>query len=734
MIRDAKNPSDFRERCNVMISERRFHDARRGSIVVLLAVASVVLFSFLGLVVDGGLIYLNHQRMTKAADAASLSAAMEMPSESRALEEALQYASLNGFTNGVNDTVVTMTKKPASSNPNWVYVGISKKVPLFFMRILGFNTYAIDTESAAVYYSYLPMSITGTGVYGTRGIQYLSIFGENAKKSYGDPYSPKWEMDGTPNLEFNPAGYNFMIEVPTDYYARNGTNMLAVEIFDADCWNANGSMSPSASGVDEIHLKADGYPAGHPPVGNGYTTTHYSLYAPDDTPNNYDDDVLIAGWSWKEGDPTADTDMQWYSPAGFTFDTNGTSGKYRVNVTSGDGTANNVFHLRSGPPRTKAGELEAVNSAAGITASFTLSFDYYDLDTTTIGNNKDEIEIVIDGTGYRNHSVFNLKTTNNQWKSASLDITQYVKNGVCEISFRDVGAVLSGAAASDWDNDIRNIVVLKDGVQVYSRAPAFDVPLGGGGNFTFQASDAAAPPVYTMEWKAYDWDSATECMVFFNDANLNWQDQGLTSNNGTKTYSVDVTNFVGGDKGSVSVVDNTHTTTNWFSNMVLKKDGVVMQEFNNLAKTEPTAIPTTYEYTGLGSEAGWGEGSQFNPANGTSMAGISSLEMEFVMNGTVNVCLGTVPPEAAGVNLHIQKFDTDVGAKSVSYWDNNGNTWPGVLSGNGTWKEDIIKMPDNYAGGEMYATYQAGSTDTSTWYMWFENSMEGMPGKVRLVK
>lgn len=695
-----------------------------GSIIVLLAVSMIVMFAFLGLVVDGGNIYLAYNKMSKAADAAALAAAIEMPDREKAGEAALEYASLNGFTNGLDTNVVTMYQKPDSDNPNWIYVGMQRQQPVYFMRVLGFDRFSISLDAASVYYSFLPMSINGAGIYGLNGIQYLCAFGENGLKTYGDPYSVKWKNDGTPNPEYNPKGYNYTLDVAENYADVNGTSAMMVEIYDADC----------AAGLDENHTTA--YALGHPPVNGGPTTTKFSVYAPDDTPNNYDDDILVASWTWKPGMSIEDTDMAWYCPPGFSFDTSthGT-GKYRFNVITGDGCANNVYNLRSGPPRApKGGEIGAAQSNPVISGTFVMQFEAYDWDNLSKAKKPiDEVQIIIDGAAYGNYSSFGIMTPNDTWTPLSIDITDKITRTNPVITLKDVARFMYEGKVSDWNNDIRNVRVLKDGVVIIDQPMEYDIKPDGGVDYTFQAADNPAP-VYTLEFAAHDWDTAGECQVYFNSNLLNWEAQGLTANDSTRTFSFDVSDFVSGDKGYVAVIDNTNTLGNWYNKMVLKKDGAVVWEYVDSNPVESSAIPDIRKHSGLGSDAGWGENTQFNPFNGSSIAGVSGMQMQFDKSGTVNVMLGQVPPEAAGVNLHIQKFDTDVGAKSILFWDELGNSWPGTLSGNGTWMEDVIKMPSGYAGSTLYATYAAGAGDTSTWYMWFENSMQGMPGKVRLVK
>jgi len=132
------------------------------------------------------------------------------------------------------------------------------------------------------------------------------------------------------------------------------------------------------------------------------------------------------------------------------------------------------------------------------------------------------------------------------------------------------------------------------------------------------------------------------------------------------------------------------------------------------------------------------QGTTFQPVtgNGTNITATGRLPMNFNTSGTVNIVLGSVPTAAAGGKMYIDKFDTDVGAKSVVYKCSSlpGQTFTGTLSANGTWKRDEITLPANYTEGTWTATYAANIQDTSVWTMSFSNVVPGIPGRVKLIK
>ncbi len=312
------------------------------SLTLYLAMLGVILGAA-ALAFDLSRAYSLKARMQHAADAAALAAAWELPYKQLAGAVAQDYAARNGFAHGVGDVAVNSFVHPTVSN--WYVVEITNQTVHFLAPIIGKRRATVTVSSTAEYNTFVPMDINGGGEYGANGIMTLSVFGPYAYYTYGDPYSAKWLNNGSANPEYKSGGYNFSINVPSDYYSRNGTNTVKVEIFDPDTYNNGGDDAYPGVRVDEIRSAP---PNPHPQPSNRRNTTVYSLYAPDDTPNDYSDDVLIA--SAEYGPDVSWTDMKWVSPSGFSVNINdyGT-GNYRLNVTSANGSSENGFNLRAGP-------------------------------------------------------------------------------------------------------------------------------------------------------------------------------------------------------------------------------------------------------------------------------------------------------------------------------------------------------------------------------------------------
>lgn len=96
----------------------RLQRDQRGATVVLFAVSATALLGAVALVTDGGLLYLTQRRVQSAADAAAIAAASaaERRSSSSAMAAATEVATLNGFTNAADTTVVV--RNPPASGPH----------------------------------------------------------------------------------------------------------------------------------------------------------------------------------------------------------------------------------------------------------------------------------------------------------------------------------------------------------------------------------------------------------------------------------------------------------------------------------------------------------------------------------------------------------------------------------------------------------------------------------------
>lgn len=126
----------------------------RGFTIVAFALMIFVSMGFAGLAVDVGYLQLEKRKAQIAADAAAMGALREMEKGNTDLASAGDNDSaLNGFTNGQNETTVSISSPPTSG----AYAGqstalqatVSRVVPTYFMRALGTNAVTVSASAVA---------------------------------------------------------------------------------------------------------------------------------------------------------------------------------------------------------------------------------------------------------------------------------------------------------------------------------------------------------------------------------------------------------------------------------------------------------------------------------------------------------------------------------------------------------------------------------------------------------
>lgn len=121
----------------------------RGQALILFALSLAVLLGFAAMSIDVGLILHRRTDIQKAADAAALAGAQELPSGGAALAEqkALEWAVLNGYSNGPDYTVTVTT--PYEGDADKIEVEINGSEPAVFARALGKTSFPVKARAVA---------------------------------------------------------------------------------------------------------------------------------------------------------------------------------------------------------------------------------------------------------------------------------------------------------------------------------------------------------------------------------------------------------------------------------------------------------------------------------------------------------------------------------------------------------------------------------------------------------
>lgn len=121
---------------------------RGGAILVKFAILVPVLFAWVGLVIDTGLLLSTKRQMQNAADAAALAAAMDLLRIRQGVSlphdltgSARNYAHLNGLEESVEPEVYNPPATgPYAGDDNYVEVVITKPLRTWFIQVVGVNT------------------------------------------------------------------------------------------------------------------------------------------------------------------------------------------------------------------------------------------------------------------------------------------------------------------------------------------------------------------------------------------------------------------------------------------------------------------------------------------------------------------------------------------------------------------------------------------------------------------
>ncbi len=127
----------------------------RGQVFVLVSLALVALIGMVGLVVDGGLLYVARRQMQTAADAAAIVGANALQGSSTVSagyqQAGTDAASNNGFKNSANSVSVTVTQVscPNTSGEDCVQAKVSAPISIYFLRVFGYSSMNVSAQAIA---------------------------------------------------------------------------------------------------------------------------------------------------------------------------------------------------------------------------------------------------------------------------------------------------------------------------------------------------------------------------------------------------------------------------------------------------------------------------------------------------------------------------------------------------------------------------------------------------------
>ncbi len=211
--------------------------------------------------------------------------------------------------------------------------------------------------------------------------------------------------------------------------------------------------------------------------------------------------------------------------------------------------------------------------------TFQLRFESYDWD---IAN---EVDVIVNGNEVNWESQG--LAGNNQFKTFTLDVSAYVTSvNSFTVTFID--------NYGNYNNDIRNVQLLENGVVYQTWQTSWAEPDGNG--LTYSTGGGGGGDTWTLSIYTYDWDISNEASIYVNGIEMNWVSQGLAANNGYKTYTFDISSIANGASTlTIFIVDNYGSYTNYFTNLVLYRNGATAAVLES-SWVEPNGNGVTYTY------------------------------------------------------------------------------------------------------------------------------------------
>jgi len=356
-------------------------------VLPLVTLILVVLIGMAAFATDLGWMYVNSARVQRAAEAAALSAVVELPADvAGANGVAVAVAGNNGYVPDL-DTFVVTDPQPDGFDTR-MRVQITDTIDLFFLRIFGMETQTITREATAEYLPPLPLgSPSGqfgnacdpeqTGCSGQPNF-WANIHGRDTDTRMGDAFSSRCAAgagSGSSSCSVNPdyrgTGYLYGIEANGSPFTIQFTD---IEFHYPDAGNdTNDGWRTGDRGCEDW---------GGP--GCSGPSMRLTLYYPDATPLDISDNAqkcsVVVG---SQGQIAETAAYSWVNPNSCLGDNTPSDGIYVLQVQivppgGGSNSGLNRYSVRaynlSGLPRLYGiGDISIYNNANGTTTAFNLA-------------------------------------------------------------------------------------------------------------------------------------------------------------------------------------------------------------------------------------------------------------------------------------------------------------------------------------------------------------------------
>ena len=189
-----------------------------GQMLVIFALCLVAIVAMTGLVIDGGLTYVQRREQQNVADAASLAGAyayVNSGNSSSAGPAALAAAAANGYTPGTDGVSVT-TSTAMNNGALEVTVTVNKPHQNYFSGIVGFGSWPVTTTATAI--GGMPNAAIGAMPIIFNKKAFPHAVGPSAEMSFDEPGT------GSEDVPQSATQFNWTVYCTANGNGNNGCN------------------------------------------------------------------------------------------------------------------------------------------------------------------------------------------------------------------------------------------------------------------------------------------------------------------------------------------------------------------------------------------------------------------------------------------------------------------------------------------------------------------------------
>jgi hypothetical protein len=138
------------EGASTMQAPNDHRQRERGQILVMFTLAITAIIGMTGLVIDGGMTAVQRRDMQNVADAAAMAAGYDFAftgDNASAAARARSITAANGYTDGQNGVVVTVSITDGPAGSKNIAVSINKPHQNYFSGVLGFSSWQVSTTA-----------------------------------------------------------------------------------------------------------------------------------------------------------------------------------------------------------------------------------------------------------------------------------------------------------------------------------------------------------------------------------------------------------------------------------------------------------------------------------------------------------------------------------------------------------------------------------------------------------